>query len=171
MEPHYAVLGKAEGKCEVIAIFLKKYYAELYKKGEKPQAANVVRFIENQRTIRSLGFSSQAPVAPYLSPFDFGVYLQLPEKLESDLPTLIAYTTRIKRKWKKQEQIFRVGLFLIGNDITVVSFFPSYTLERIVGEEILEQAEPDFYYWACKEQYLRDLNELKDAKKKSEAKE
>jgi len=158
LEPHYATLGTAEGKCEIIAIFLKKYYAELYKKGEKTQVADIVQFIENQRTIRALGFSSQAPVAPYLSPLDFGVYLLLPEKLKSDLPTLIAYTTRIKRQWKKQEQFLRIGLFLTGTDINVVTL-PSEVLEKIVGEQTIKQAEPDIYYWPCKEQYLRDLKQ------------
>jgi hypothetical protein len=139
LTPQYAVLTRAEGKCEHIALFLKKYYAELDTIGEKPQVSDVVKFIENQRGRLSLGFSSQAPVAPYLSPFDFGIYLLLPEKLESDVPTLIAYTTRIKRTWKNQEQFFRMGFFLRGR---------------------IEQVKPDFYYWACKEQYLKSQEEM-----------
>jgi len=161
LTPQYAILGRAEGKCENIALLLKKYYAELDTIGEKPQVSDVVKFIENQRGRFSLGLSSQAPVIPYISPFDFGIYLLLPEELESDLPTLIAYTTRIKRKRKKQEQFFRVGLFLKGTDITVVTFLPSYALEKIVGEERIKQSKPDFYYWACKEQYLKEVNQPK----------
>ena len=84
------------------------------------------------------------------------------------MPTLIGYTSRIK-KWK-QERFFRIGLFLRGTDVVVV-ILSSDALDKLVGEQIIKQAEPDIYFWAYKEQYLKDLNELKGAKKKSKTTE
>jgi len=153
--PQYAILGMAEGVCKDTAILLKQYYAELSATEDMPHARDVVKFIVNQRSGRSVSFSSQAPVDPYKTPVDLGIYFLLPEKLESDSPTLIAYTTRIKRKWRKREQFFRIGLFLIGTDINVVTL-PYHAMEKIIGKEKLEQAEPDLYYWPYRGRYLKE---------------
>jgi len=137
-----ATIGIATNRCRKIAFFLKEYYEQLEQTADEPKAAEFVKFIENHRSISSIDFSSQAPDGP-LSIFDFGVYLLLPKKLESNLPTLIAYTTPIKQ-WRT-ERFFRVCLFLDGTDIAATAL-PDYSSRYIIGKERLEQAEPDFYY-------------------------
>ena len=137
-----APVGIAKNRCKNIASFLKGYYEQLEQTADEPKAAEFVKFIENQSHRSSIDFFSQAPARP-LSIYEFGVYLILPKKLESNLPTLIAYTTPIKQ-WKT-ERFSRVCLFLNGTDIaaTVLS---DYSSVEIIGKERLEQAEPDFYY-------------------------
>ena len=137
-----APVGMAKNRCKNIASFLKEYYEQLEQTADEPNAVEFVKFIENHRSLSSVHFSSQAPDRP-LSIYEFGVYLLLPNKLESNSPTLIAYTTPIKR-WKA-EQFFRVYLFLDGTDIAA-PFLPDYSSVAIIGKERLEQAEPDFYY-------------------------
>jgi hypothetical protein len=139
--PPRVPVGIARNRCKNIASFLKGYYEQLEQTADEPKAAKFVKFIKNHRSRSSIGFSSQAPDGP-LSPLDFGVYLLLPKKLDSNLPTLIAYTTPIKQ-WKK-ERFFRVCLFLNGTDITT-TVLSDYSLVDIIGKERLEQAEPDFY--------------------------
>jgi hypothetical protein len=138
-----AYIGMAEGRCTKVASFLKGYYEQLEQTADEPNAAEFVKFIENESHRSSDGFSSQAPDGP-ISPLDFGVYLHLPKKLESNLPTLIAYTTAIKQ-WRT-ERLFRVCLFLDGTDITATAL-PDYSSRDIIGKERLEQTEPDFYYY------------------------
>jgi hypothetical protein len=137
-----AYIGIARSRCKNIASFLKGYYEQLEQTADEPKASEFVKFIENQSHRCSGDFSSQAPARP-LSPLDFGVYLLLPKKLESNLPTLISYTTPIKQ-WKT-ERFFRVCLFLDGTDITTTALL-DHSSRDIIGKERLEQAEPDFYY-------------------------
>jgi hypothetical protein len=143
-----AYIGMAEAKCRDITFFLEKYYEQLEQTTDEPKSADLVKFIDNHRYKSRIGFSSQAPDGP-LSILDFGVYLLLPKKLESNLPTLIAYTTPIKQ-WKT-EKFFRVCLFLNGTHMTATAL-PDHSSVDIIGKERLEQAEPDFYYYRVKQE-------------------
>lgn len=142
MRPEWAPLGNATNKFESMAVCLTHYYDRIGTTGEQFRQPDVLAFLQKECGLFSSKISVRAPVPPHVSPYDFGVYLCLPSKLESDLPTLIAYSTAIRAK----DQIpYRVALFLRKTTTTVVTVRCD-VMEKIVKREPSEELPPDFYF-------------------------
>jgi len=138
-----ATLYVAESVCKQVGVCLKIYYEKLDVRQGEIRRSDVVEFLLNECGVFSFLFSTDPPFAPYESAFDFSVYLLLPDSLEHASPVLVGYTSRIKRA---KGRLFRIGLFLRGEDAIAVPF-RHHVLEEIVGEEVIRRAKPDFYYW------------------------
>jgi len=170
IRPEQRPVNYSVSVCEIIGGFVKKYSYEGREltTQEKP-VLDIVEFIRHQTHYpfaRSLSY--EAPVAPYDSVVDFGVYLLLPSRFQSDSPVLVGYTTKIKQvrgRISRQEGFYRVGLFLRDNDIIAVAL-RDYELRKIVGEEKIDKTAPDFYHWYYRVRYLKDKERLEDAKNK-----
>ncbi len=146
-KPHHEylpTLGTAKSSCEIIANQLTKYYS---------QRQNDLNNISNADFFKYLStnfyqFSMEAPEEKYASAYDYGVYLYLPSKLESEKSILIGNTTTFKWANKYMGIIF----FLRGNDVLVVPL-DEMPFKKIVGEKT---GKADFYYWYHRLQYLSD---------------
>lgn len=141
MRPVYAPVGHAMKKFEELADFLRKYYASIGACGEEFRSSAVVTFLENECGRFSSHISSSAQVPPHLSPYDFGVYLCLPVRLQTNLSALIAYTTPLQSQQGKR---YRVALFLKDENLVVISL-PDDILAKIEGDGA-DMKQPDFYY-------------------------
>jgi hypothetical protein len=128
--------------CEAIASGLRECYEQLDANGNKPGTSDVLEFLQNRGTVAANHISPDAPVNPHDTAYDFSVCL-LPESLESVSPALAAYTGPIEMKTGR---LYRIAVFLRDEDFVALST-ESHLLEKIVGEERVKHAKPDFYYW------------------------
>ncbi|MHC4474010.1 MAG: hypothetical protein ACYTEL_00085 [Planctomycetota bacterium] len=152
-----------ERTCEQIATALEERFGKISISEKLIKTSDVVEFLQNEGFIFSWCISPNAPIAPYHSVFDFSVHLLRPEKLESNSPLLVGYTSPIE---SRKGTFYRVGLFLRGRNVVAVPV-GDYVLEKMIGEETIEQAGPDFYYWHNRTRYLKATKEL-DSKDKPE---
>ncbi len=129
---------------------LLKYYGEVADKPPVETTSTFINYITDPE--KKLVFSRQAPIAPYTSDRDLGFYLLLPDKLESNRPVLIAYTTAITTK---KGMIYRVAFFLRGKEIVIVTL-EEQAMRSIIGSEDFENRKPDLYIWSQRLNYLQD---------------
>jgi hypothetical protein len=139
-------LGYIENKCEDIGWELKKYYAKKGVDSQNISASDFFHYLVD--TEGEARFSIESPPEKYSSPFDFGIYLYLPSKIESETAVLIGHTT--KYKWGNN----RMGtiIFLKGSDLIIVSI-QEWQFNELVGKV---DRKPDFYCWRNWIDYIQD---------------
>ena len=142
----------AEVECNSIARIIKHYYSSIDPNVDIPNKPDLMKHIEDiYNMYNQINFSYTVPIEPYTSIRDFGVYLQLPETLNSDSRTLVAYTTTICDK--KNKYYRRIFVYFVNNDIDVEK-------SDLLGSQDINEPndiKPDFYHWHRKKEYLEDL--------------
>jgi hypothetical protein len=146
-------VGHAENICESLARYIEEYYSTNEATSlNKVDPIEVVQFLKNNGGRLSSRISSDEPVTSFGSIYDFGVYLDLPDKLWSERAELIAYTTPIRTSG---ERVYRVVFFLRQSAIFVARL-NDQLMVKIIGKESIDRSQPDFYYWHMRAQYLED---------------
>ncbi|MBN1974577.1 MAG: hypothetical protein JW787_13135 [Sedimentisphaerales bacterium] len=132
---------RAKHDLEVLSKYLVEYYERNITFDKDVKKSNAIYFLENDCGDFSNYIFAQKPKT--FDKDDFGVFLILPNKLISDAPTIIAYTTPLE----KEKFINRVVLFLNGSNMTPIEI-DNYNFEKLIDLDQLEKTpEPDFYYF------------------------
>jgi hypothetical protein len=100
------------------------------------------------------GFSIKEPPENYKHEQDFAFYLLLPEKFESSRPMLIAYTDA---RADFDGRLYRFGFILQGCGAKIALIqFEDNMLRHIVGDKLMNEASPNFYWWLKGATYRKD---------------
>ena len=146
-------VGHTENICESLARYFEEYYSSNEATSlNKVDPIEVVQFLKNDAGRLSSRISSDEPATSFGSIYDFGVYLNLPDKLWSERAELIAYTTPITTSG---ERVYRLAFFLRQSGILVARLHDQLMV-KIIGEESIERSQPDFYYWHLRARYLQE---------------
>jgi len=134
-----AIGGEA---CKGLIEILEPYYAQL--KGVVPEDINRDFASYAQMHWKKCGVSP--PPASRQGRWDLGVYLLLPEKLESPQPAIIAYTDA-RGTGARRARTWRDIIVLRGNQLVHLRH-QSWRLEEMIGKENMTGRKPDLYYWS-----------------------
>ena len=150
------IFGHQLGKFDFVMNRVKDFYKELSTDLRKENNINEMfkkYFIKKCEDEYSL----TPPVEGYTHPYDFNIHLMLPERLYSENPMIIAYSSydgnleEFKKKYKIDRrgadlaQSYRFVTFLFKSNLKVV-FIPKETLKIVLGEKQM-QKKPDIYSW------------------------
>ncbi len=120
---------------------IRYYIKDYYDNNENITNESFVEFI----TTHSLVYSKKAPInkGKINENLSIGVHLLLTNSLESDSPTLIAYTDPIYHPLLENKQ--QIAMFLHENSISIVTI-DDYKMTTIIGKKIIKRKiVPDLY--------------------------
>jgi len=140
-------------RCQEMSRLLGDYYREQMAEKSEIIISKWVHRLENE----TLFYASKAPISPYESKYDFGIYLLQLQRPENELCVLVGYTTLIA---ENEKYSYRVCFFLRGNEVVAVKLEPN-TLKIIFGRDRVDQGKPDLYIWYHKLKYLDDYEAKK----------
>jgi hypothetical protein len=125
--------------------YLTSYYENTDVSSDGIKTPEILHFLQNECGGFSTHVFSQIPFdVPFGTPNNFGVYLCLPKELNSETPTIIAYTTPIE--YKKYPHFMAV-LFLSGTDLIALRMLDDVYLRKILNKYKTDEAKPpDFYF-------------------------
>ena len=141
----YSEMSFAVTRCDMSRKLLKLYYEQT--QAETPKnAEDFVNFIMNLDDWQEL--RREPPPEGYKG-FKVGFFFLLPEKLESDMPAFIAYTTPVTDKSGK---VYRLTLLLRGSKIEILPFDKQTAgcVEWIFGSEQFKKEHADLWAWRKK---------------------
>ncbi|MBN1975051.1 MAG: hypothetical protein JW787_15525 [Sedimentisphaerales bacterium] len=142
------LLAIAKAGLREMSPYLVQYYNDNSILEKEIKNYEIVNFLEKECGALSKHVFLQEPALTLGSPLNIGIFLCLPKKLESECPTIIAYTEPIK----EYNRMYRVALFLYKAKMSAIEI-DSTSIEELFGIKNTDTLSiPDFYYcWAAGE--------------------
>jgi len=137
----YSEMSFAVGHCGKVIILLEQYYAQTQTARLERDVEDFVDFVMHFEDWQEL--STEPPPEAYEGS-KVGFFFFLPNKLDSDTPVYIGYTTPVTDESGK---IYRLALLLQGSRITTILMDRQLFVEEISDTEDYKKEYPDLWAW------------------------
>jgi len=155
------IFGRSMNEFEkIIKPLLMKFYNQLKIEDRDNLNRKFIKYVEGNVGTQ---YSSTPPVEGYTHPYDFCIHFMLPQKLYSEKPVIIAYSSyereieksnknyQIDKREAELAQTKRIVLFLYKSNLEV-GFIEKGILEKIMDGDMAKK-KPDVFFWWLKGEY------------------